>query len=502
MDHLLYGRSNVLLVAGGLLSLFVVYQIVTAIHNAFFGPLSKYPGPLIRRFTIIPHALQIAQGEQHRDLERLHTRYGPVIRFGPNHVAFAGNHKTWKEIYGFRKGGVVPKDPMFYGTTVNGVHSIATTMDATNHARQRKIFSNAFSDRALKAQEPLIKTWSVKLAEKLHERAASGEKTDMLKYYNCTTFDIMGDLTFGESLNMLENSEYSHWVKTIFDGVKSASILRSLKFLGPIPAYLVDDVLFRTDMVRERMMEHFSFTAERVDKRLARKTDKPDIWSLLEDKDEEHGGLSLNEHHSNGNVFMIAGTETTATALSGTTYYLLQNPDIMAKLTAEVRSVATSAEDLRLEDLAKMKYLQAVLQEGLRMYPPASIDLPRQVPHGGISIDGNFIPAGTKIGIAQYASYRMPEHFKDANEFHPERWLGDPKYANDNLDSVEPFSVGPRNCLGKNLAWHEMRILLATVLLEFDLTLLPECNDWVDVQKVYTLWDKNPLWCTLTKAQR
>ncbi|KAK3056238.1 hypothetical protein LTR09_002745 [Extremus antarcticus] len=91
----------------------------------------------------------------------------------------------------------------------------------------------------------------------------------------------------------------------------------------------------------------------------------------------------------------------------------------------------------------------------------------------------------------------MPEHFKNAYEFHPERWLGDPEYKDDNLDALEPFSVGPRNCLGKNLAWHEMRMLLVTVLLHLDVKLCEESATWSE-QAVYTLWEKVPLMCTLT----
>ena len=166
-------------------------------------------------------------------------------------------------------------------------------------------------------------------------------------------------------------------------------------------------------------------------------------------KNETQGGLSRAENHSNGNVFMIAGTETTATGLSGTTFLLLTHPEVLKKLTAEIRSTISSPDELGLEVLARMKYLQAVLQEGLRLYPPAPIDLPREVSKGGAVVDGHFLPAGTKIGIGHYATYRLPLYFKHADQFHPERWLGDPEYKDDNLGAVEPFSIGPRNCLGK-----------------------------------------------------
>lgn len=146
---------------------------------------------------------------------------------------------------------------------------------------------------------------------------------------------------------------------------------------------------------------------------------------------------------------MIAGTETTATALSGTTYHLLKNPEVLKELIKEVRETFTEFDDITLEGLARMKYLQAVLQEGLRMYPPVPIALPRRIPKEGSVILDEFVPGDTTVGVNHFATYRSPEHFKNADEFHPERWLGDAAYKDDHLDAFEPFQVGPRNCLGK-----------------------------------------------------
>lgn len=146
---------------------------------------------------------------------------------------------------------------------------------------------------------------------------------------------------------------------------------------------------------------------------------------------------------------MIAGTETTATLLSGATYYLLRNPQYLNRLQSELRQNFTKVADLKLEPLAKLTYLEAVLKESLRMYPPVPIGLPRVSPPGGMQVGEYFVPEGTVLAIHQLSTYRHPDNFKDAEKFRPERWLGDPEYADDKLDSLEPFSVGPRNCLGK-----------------------------------------------------
>lgn len=144
---------------------------------------------------------------------------------------------------------------------------------------------------------------------------------------------------------------------------------------------------------------------------------------------------------------MVAGTETTATLLSGATYHLLRNPTYLARLQRELRENFTCVADLKLEPLAKMTYLEAVLKESLRMYPPVPIGLPRISPPGGMTVGGYFVPEGTSLAIHQLSTYRAKENFKDADQFRPERWLGDPEFKDDRLDSLEPFSVGPRKLL-------------------------------------------------------
>jgi cytochrome P450 len=130
-------------------------------------------------------------------------------------------------------------------------------------------------------------------------------------------------------------------------------------------------------------------------------TDRPDIWTYVlrhTDKDEE--GLSLNQMYSCASTFMIAGTETTATQLSGLVYLLLKNPDNMEKLTAEIRGAFSMQEDIQMQPLAQLEYLNAVLEEGLRSYPPVPVAMPRIVPAQGAVICGQFVPAGvSSVGL-------------------------------------------------------------------------------------------------------
>jgi cytochrome P450 len=302
----------------------------------------------------------------------------------------------------------------------------------------------------------------------------------------------MADLTFNESLGMLDEGEYSHWVKTIFDSIKEFTRLVSIKNINSVTKSLVNS-LMGLPSIQVKAWEHFNYAAERVDRRLAKPSDRPDLWGKI----IANGGLTRGEQHSTASVFMTAGTETTATLLSGTTYWLLREPAILATLVDEIRTAFTSIPEMTMEKLARLKYLDAVMHEGLRMYPPVPSALPRVVPHGGAEVAGTFLPEGVSVGVHQYVTYHSPQNFTDPDSFRPQRWLGDEKYKDDQLGCVEPFSVGPRNCIGKNLAYHEIRMILAATLLHYDLSLCEESADWTD-QRVYILWEKKPLWCTLT----
>lgn len=163
----------------------------------------------------------------------------------------------------------------------------------------------------------------------------SGAQLDIVKLYNCTTFDIMGELTFGETLGLLDKSEYTPWVAAVFQNAKLIELSRlSLEYplLGKVFQALTPS------SITKAAEEHKRYSNDRVDRGLAKGTtyDQPDIWNLVIDKN--NGLLSVAEMYADARIFMIAGTETTATLLSGLTYLLLTNPDKMRKVVDEVRA--------------------------------------------------------------------------------------------------------------------------------------------------------------------
>jgi cytochrome P450 len=468
-----------------LAGIFAFYIIGISIYYITFHPLASIPGPKLCGITRIPYWLVLFKGEDVKWMKALHDRYGPVVRFGPTDVSYATG-EAWNDIAG-RKDS--EKALEFSIQPINGVPSMLT-QNVVNHARMRRLFSPAFSERALKQQEPLFRKYADLLMYKISEVGEDGVKPiEMSQLLNFATFDVMAELCFGANLNLLAKNEYSPWVKSVFDMLKMLPIVSMINYYPILNALFTR---FEPKFVTEQRITHCKHAAERVDRRLESGSDKPDVWNfVLEAK--EGKGLTVKEMHSNAELFMLAGSETTATLMSGFLYYLLRSPDKLEILLKEIRGRFTNADEISFESAAELKYMNACVKETLRVYPPAPIGSPRVVSPAGQNILGKYIPPATRVSVHHWSTYRSESNFRDADKFVPERWLKtDPKYAGDALDAHQPFGFGPRNCLGQNMALHEMRLILAVLLFKFDLELEERSEDWAD-QKAFGLWMKKPL---------
>ncbi|WQF78123.1 Putative cytochrome P450 [Colletotrichum destructivum] len=475
------------------IALAIAGLLLMILYNLTLHPLRSYPGPKLWAATRIPYALMIVRGDPHKTILALHQRYdAEIIRISPNELSFQ-HPDSWKEIMGHRKGtGSLENEKDPNAVDERGIEIISANRE--NHSRYRRILSHGFSAKSMQDQQPIIRGYIDLFVERLHALAGKGKApVDMVAWYNYTTFDIIGDLAFGESFGCLDNSDYHPWVRVIFENIKMMclfNLARSFSFLAPLLKSFVPK-----DLV-ERGMSHKALVHEKVERRMQLGTPRPDFAESMIKKGTEP--LSREEMDENAGILIIAGSETTATALSGATYLLTTNPDKLAKLVAEVRGSFAREDEIDIVGTANLEYLHAVLEESLRMYPPVPTALPRKTPPSGQEILGRWIPGNTTLSIPQWATYHNEKHFSRPFEFHPERWLGsDPAFAADRLDAFKPFHIGPRNCIGMNLAYAEMRMMLARVIWNFDIELAAESRNWID-QECYTLWSKPPLMVHLT----
>lgn len=138
-----------------------------------------------------------------------------------------------------------------------------------DHTRVRRLFSPAFSDRALKEQEPLFQKYVDLLVRKLGETI--GYPVDMTKMFEFTTFDIMGDLTFGQPLGLLESNKYSSWVKNVFDAVRVLPFIQMIEYY---PWLSKTFALLEPKIITEMKTTHYRHSADRVDRRLEKDSGK------------------------------------------------------------------------------------------------------------------------------------------------------------------------------------------------------------------------------------
>ncbi|KAK5662523.1 hypothetical protein OQA88_8435 [Cercophora sp. LCS_1] len=485
--------GNTITLVGGLLALYITLQIL---YNLFLHPLRSYPGPLFMRATRLGYVLRHTRGTLPFDMLDLHKRYGPVVRIAPDELAFS-SAAAWKDIMGHRVNAPEFEKNLKFYKPLDDMETDIVNAPRDEHGQLRRTMAHGFSDRSMREQQPIIKGYIDLLLRRLRENSKGGKAVDIMAWYNFTTFDVIGDLAFGESFGCLENSAYHPWVKAIFALARAGTIFQSAAQWPWLLEGLMK--LVPKSLFKERE-HHMELTMEKLRRRMEGDKERPDLVEGLLKKREEWG-LSLEKIQANSSILIIGGSETTATLLSGVTYLLCKNREKLDKLTREIRGAFKSEDEIGFQSVSALPYLLACLDEGLRMYPPVPAGLPRITPKGGAVVSGNFVPEGTVVAMHHWALYHDDDHFKDPFSFHPERWLGDPAFADDNKDIFQPFHVGARNCLGRNLAYVEMRLIITRVLWNFDIRIAEESLDWMSKQKVFNLWDKGPLKVYLTPVR-
>lgn len=259
---------------------------------------------------------------------------------------------------------------------------------------------------------------------------------------------------------------------------------------------------------------HLRNSREKTLRRLADPDrDHTDFMYHILINNESKKSLSQTEIILNMALFISAGTDTTATALTGWTYFVCTHPEVYRRLINEIRGALATEEDVRWEKVKNLRYLEATIHEALRLFPPSPASQQRIVPRGGATIDGYHVPAGTTVAVPPWVSTHSPLNFHNPYEFRPERWLGEEnEFSNDRLNASLPFGTGPRVCIGRNLAYMEMRLISANLLFNFDIQLdrgeYEEKNDvWgldgnLKTFKIFHSMTKPELWVRLKKVER
>jgi cytochrome P450 len=369
------------------------------IYNAFFHPLSRYPGPKLWAAYRVPFVISNIRGQLPFKVLEFHRKYGPVVRIAPDELAFT-DPNAWNDIYGMQNGRVQnQKDPYAYTPQVPGFESGIIHANDTKHARLRRIYGPAFTPKAVEEQAAILMKYANLLVTQLKEAVQKNPVQDMSSWYNFTTFDLTGDFAFGEAFHCLDRGgEYHFFVKTVFDGVTTGLQMQQLEWYWILS--LLKPLIPKSFMKPKEDMDRY--TKELVDRRLERGfvPGKMDVFNYLLLNKNEEDQLSSPELYENGITLVVAGSETTATLLTGTTYFLCKNPEKLQKVQQEVRTMFKEDSEITHKSVNELSYMIAVLSESMRIYPPTGFGFPRLIAsEGGQTVAGCWVPEKVRLII-------------------------------------------------------------------------------------------------------
>lgn len=323
-------------------------------------------------------------------MRQLNATYkGPVFRVSPNELSF-GSASSFKAIYGHKSGGKQPTKSEFYDMYGSGFNSlcIGSEREPQKHRQMKSFLSAAFSTKALMEQEEIVAHVVDAFISRIgYDGGPKTQGLNMTKWFEMLAFDILGEMAFGQSFECVQKGEPHFWQEMILEHIYLITVadnLRRLPFALSIARLLAPFL----SAVRNK---HSQFTRDKVAERIQSKSSRKDFMSNLITKVGE-GQVDREEMTAHASTLIIAGGETVATSMAATIFYLLKTPDTYEKLAHTIRERFPTYESIDATAAQQVPYLQAVINEGLRIYPPGSQGFPRLSP--GMMIDSQWIPEG------------------------------------------------------------------------------------------------------------
>lgn len=474
--------------------------------------LRRFPSPSVAAFT--PLWLMYHSWRQRRFMavDTAHQRLGPVVRISPNHVSFT-DPAAYKDIYGH--GSPIIKDD-FYAHIAAGNPSMAQTTSKLEHAHKRKNLAHVFSAKEITAMEPRVMDIALRLCRDLKLKSEGKQiaptdeypvvegSFDLRPWLNMFSYDAITAMFFSNNYGFLEKGNDICPARTSFGDVKqvhamdtfhSASAHNVLFAHLPAAWYKLAQILFKHTHGKQSAGNFYSMANYQVVERLRNPPEKPDLFSNLpvHPTEKRPEPMPLHEIVAECTTMMDAGNDTTQTSLTNLMYQLASNPQKQSKLYKQLASTLEGKDQpvAHYAELQKVPYLRACLDESFRCKPPVGFGLPRRTVRQGSTIAGQYIPADTVVSSPLYSVHKNERLFNKASTFVPERWLpDDDEYQTDeqerqNLkDFVLPFSLGGRACIGRNLAYMELSIVIAALVLGFEWELAVKGSDVEIVERL------------------
>ncbi|KAL1840415.1 hypothetical protein VTJ49DRAFT_489 [Mycothermus thermophilus] len=400
------------------------------VYRAWLHRLRAYPGPFLARLSNFYITVRsVRKLHLFEEVRQLHAQYGDYVRIGPSELSIA-DPEAVKAIYGSQSP--VTKGPWY--TLLEPRVPLFMARDKQEHARRRKVWDQGFTTKAIQGYDPRITKAIYALIGAIERH--KGQPFDLARWFAYLVFDIMEDLAFNKSSNMLGRGEDGYVFKTI-----------------------------RADMFNIAFFSHLPWLLP-----FLKQPAQPDIFSPILSAFRQSAQTRRDRlnFHGDAQLIVIAGSDSVAAALTHVFFHLAWDPQLVARLQAEFDALPSLEHD----HLLTVPLLDAVINETMRLHPPVPSGTQRVTPPEGLYIGEKWIPGDTIVQVPSYTVFRDARAFVYPEEFIPERWTTRPELVLDKSVFI-PFNTGPYACIGKRLAMLELRRVIAEILSRYNLAIAP-----------------------------
>jgi len=436
---------------------------------AAYARLRQFQGPFATGFSDWPHSIAQLSPACHEWYETVTHKYGPIARVAPN-VLITGDPDVW--VHCNIKPSYKRSDWYYHATRIEHRRdNVFSQTDNILHEKRRKQMAPGYSGRENQDLESSVDARLEELLKLIRSKYVSSQNrvvtVDLSKKIQYFTLDVISTVGLGKSFGMLDSdTDVNEYLKSSEEGLQIGAVALALGFswLAQVPGigYFIAPKPSDTNGFGKMMATCFRYVDERAANPTNTRSDM--LASFI------RHGLSGDELRSEALEQIIAGSDTTAGGIRGTMLHIMTNPLVYAKLQKEIdeaveRGKAPAAGEgiITTAEAKTLPYLQAVIREGLRVFPPVVNIFSRDVPSGGdtVLVDGKpvFLPGGTSIGYSAYPIHHSKKIYgEDAKAFRPERWFEkDPaRLANMTRINDLVFGHGKWQCLGKPIAQMEL----------------------------------------------
>ncbi|KAH7122103.1 cytochrome P450 [Dactylonectria estremocensis] len=488
-------------------ALAVVYLAKTI---AAYARLRKFKGPFWTGFTNWPHSKALLLNTCHEWYGEISEKYGPIARVAPT-ILITSSPAVWTH---------VNNDPA-YKRTDWYYHAcrieyrrdnVFSQTDNAKHEQRRKQMAPGYSGRENIDLERSVDERLQEFLDLIRSKYISSDDhivpMDLAKKVQFFTLDVISSVGLGKAFGMLRTDlDVDGYIQSSEEGLSIANNALAVGFSWIAQAPVIGKFIAPSPENNNGFGKMMASCFRVVDERAANPTDKRSdmLASFI------RHGLQGDELRSEALEQIIAGSDTTAGAIRGTLLHVISNPRVYTKLQREVDDAvrngnAPSTGDglITAAQAKQLPYLNAVIREAMRVWPPVANIFPRDIPPGGdtVVIDGEtvFLPGGACIGYSAYAMHHSEEVYgKDAKSFRPERWFeSDPDKLASMIHTNElSFGYGRFQCLGKPVAQMEMGKAVFELMRNFELVLDNPTRPWA-ARNYLGLFAISDMWVQVT----